>query len=153
MHLILAAEQAEKLVEALKNAGRKEIGGQLFGELLAPSRFLITDLAVQSRPGSFARFIVDVLQAAKDAIRFFERTKHRYSTFNYIGEWHSHPSFAVSPSSTDLETMRSLVRDADFRGNFAVLMIVRLDEGALTIGSWVFDPQGRETHTTFEVQS
>lgn len=152
MHLTLEADQRDKLLEALERAGTKEIGGQLYGELLAPSKFLITELVVQARAGSFARFVVDLFQAAKDAIRFFDRTGHRYSTFNYIGEWHSHPSFAVRPSSTDLESMRNLVREPDFAGNFAVLMIVRADAGTLSIGSWVFDPQGRESETTVEVE-
>lgn len=153
MHLILAADQKHRLVEALTQAGTKEIGGQLFGELLEPSKFLITDLVVQARPGSFARFIVDLFQAAREAMRFFDRTAHRYVTFNYIGEWHSHPSFAVRPSSTDVQTMRDLVLEPDFPGNFAVLVIVRLDVDELTVGSWVFDPQGRESEAKFEVRT
>lgn len=153
MHLILAADQKHKLVEALTQAGTKEIGGQLFGELLEPSKFLITDLVVQARPGSFARFMVDLFQAAREAMRFFDRTAHRYANFNYIGEWHSHPSFAVRPSSTDVQTMRELVLEPDFPGNFAVLVIVRLDVDELTVGSWVFDPQGHESEAKFEVQT
>ncbi len=81
------------------------------------------------RPGTFARFIVDLLQAALDALGFFERTQHRYTRYNYIGEWHSHPSFAVHPSSIDVRSMRTIVEDPKFHGNFAVLMIVRLDDG------------------------
>lgn len=153
MHLILAVDQRDKLLEALERAGSKEIGGQLFGELLAPSKFLITELVVQPRVGSFSRFVVDLFQAAKAAMQFFDRTGHRYSTFNYIGEWHSHPSFAVMPSLTDIETMRNLVHETDFAGNFAVLMIVRADAGTLSVGSWVFDPQGRESEAKFEVQT
>ncbi|MDB5529183.1 MAG: hypothetical protein JWR51_2286 [Devosia sp.] len=153
MHLILAADQKHRLVEALTLAGTKEIGGQLFGELLEPSKFLITELVVQARPGSFARFVVDLFQAAREAMRFFDRTAHRYVAFNYIGEWHSHPSFAVRPSSTDVQTMRGLVLEPDFPGNFAVLVIVRLDVDELTVGSWVFDPQGRESEATFEVRT
>lgn len=154
MQLILAADQKHRLVEALTQAGTREIGGQLFGELLEPSKFLITDLVVQAaRPGSFSRFIVDLFQAAGEAIRFFDRTAHRYVTFNYIGERYSHPSFAVRPSSTDVQTMRDLVLEPDFPGNFAALVIVRLDVDQLTVGSGVFDPQGRESEAKFEVRT
>ncbi|ANT54477.1 Mov34/MPN/PAD-1 family protein [Mesorhizobium amorphae] len=152
MKVALAADQTERLLAALERAGVKEIGGQLFGEQLAPSDFRVTELTVQSRPGTFARFIVDLLQAAKDAIRFFDRTEHRYTRYNYIGEWHSHPSFAVQPSGTDAATMRQLVRDAQFAGTFAVLMIVRLDAETLTSGAWVFDPQGNERRVLLEVE-
>nr|WP_249817177.1 Mov34/MPN/PAD-1 family protein [Bradyrhizobium sp. 160] len=147
----MAPDQTHRLVAALKQAGVKEIGGQLFGEQLAPSDFRVTELTVQSRPGTFARFIVDLLQAARDAVRFFDRTEHRYTRYNYIGEWHSHPSFAVQPSGTDVATMRDLVRDSQFVGYFAILMIVRLDAEALTAGAWLFDPQGAERAVSLEV--
>lgn len=153
MKVALAADQAEKLVSALGRAGVKEIGGQLFGEQLAPSDFKVTELSVQSRPGSFARFVVDLMQAAKDAVRFFDRTEHRYTRYNYIGEWHSHPSFQIRPSGPDIAAMRSIVDDEKFAGSFAVMMIVRLDVGRLTAGAWVFDPQGAEEPITLEIET
>lgn len=151
MRVRLANDQVQKLEAALARAGRREIGGQLFGEQLATSDFWVTELTVQARLGTFTRFMVDLLQAARDAIRFFDRTEHRYMRFNYIGEWHSHPSFDVRPSGTDAETMRRLVRDPEFRGIFAVLMIVRLYGGTLTMGAWLFDPQGAERAITLEM--
>jgi len=151
--VLLPSDQAKKLVRALVRAGTSEIGGQLFGEQLAPSDFRIAELTVQSRPGTFARFVVDVIEAARAAAAFFRRTAHQYTRHNYIGEWHSHPSFAVSPSPTDTNTMRELVRSTDFKGTFAVLMIVRLDSTELRSGAWLFDPMGREQSVTLEVEN
>ena len=151
MKLRLAADQTAKLVAALKRGGRREIGGQLFGEQLAPSDFVVTELAVQARPGTVARFVVDLVHTAREAVRFFDRTEHRYTQYNYIGEWHSHPSFALQPSGPDIATMRSLVRDSDFRGLFAILVIVRLDGETLSAGAWLFDPQGAERGIDLEV--
>ena len=150
MRVRLATDQRTKLVAALRRAGSREIGGQLYGEQLAPSYFLVTDLAIQRRRGSVTRFFVDLVQATRDAVRFFDRTRHRYTRFNYIGEWHSHPSFAVRPSGTDIETMRALVRDPEFEGLFAVLMIVRLSNNALSAAAWVFDPKGCERRICLE---
>jgi hypothetical protein len=93
---------------------------------------------------SLARFVVDLLQAARAAVRFFDRTKHHYDRFNYIGEWHSHPSFAVRPSDVDVTAMHRLVSDPSFEGRFAVLMITRLDGDHLTSGAWLFDPAAAE---------
>lgn len=152
MKLRLGSEQVNRLVAALDRAGEREIGGQLFGEQLAPSDFRVTVLTVQARPGTFTRFVVDLLQAARDAIRFFDRTAHRYSRFNYLGEWHSHPRFAIQPSQDDVDTMRGLVGDANFRGHFAVLMIVRLDRESPTMGAWLFDPRGAEMRINLEVE-
>ncbi len=151
MHIRLGSDVVHRLRSALLRAGTRESGGQLFGEQLALSDFRVTELTVQARPGTFARFVVDVLQAARDALRFFDRTRHDYQRFNYIGEWHSHPSFAVMPSGTDAATMRELVRDPAFRGTFAVLMIVRLDGDVLNAGAWVFDPQGAERAIAVEM--
>ena len=79
---------------------------------------------------------------------FRELFTRSYGRRYYVGEWHSHPSFDVRPSGTDAETMRRLVRDPEFRGIFAVLMIVRLDGGTLTMGAWLFDPPGAERAIT-----
>ncbi|MEP1079367.1 Mov34/MPN/PAD-1 family protein [Leptolyngbya sp. PL-A3] len=152
MRLRLPPDQIEQLITALRRAGKKEIGGQIFGEQLMPSDFRAVELTLQKQPGTFARFIIDLVQAAQDALRFFERTEYRYTQFNYIGEWHSHPSFEVKPSSVDLATMRALVSDPEFQGNFAVLMIVRLDNGHLITRAWLFDPSGGEIPITLEIE-
>ena len=151
MKVILPSDQIRKLTTALARAGSSESGGQLFGEQLAPSRFRVTDLTVQSRPGSFASFIVDLVEAGRAAVAFFRRTRHDYSRHNYIGEWHSHPSFAVEPSPKDSNTMRGLVAAEDFAGSFAVLMIVRLDGIELRTGAWLFDPSGHEQLTNRKI--
>lgn len=153
MRLRLPAEQAGKVVSALAQARDKEIGGQLFGEQILPSDFRITELSIQRRRGTFARFVVDLMQAARDAASFFTRTDHRYARFNYLGEWHSHPSFPVLPSATDKTTMRGLVDDADFKGNFAVLMIVKLDARKLAAGAWVFARHDSESNVHLEIES
>jgi hypothetical protein len=150
MQLRLPDSCTESLRQALRQAGTKEIGGQIFGEQLAPSDFRAAELTIQKRSGSFARFFVDLVQAARDACKFFERTQHRYTQFNYVGEWHSHPSFQVHPSATDLTTMRDLVSDTSFAGHFAVLLIVKLEEGRLHGRAWVFDPSGNEQEITLE---
>ena len=49
--------------------------------------------------------------------------------FNYLGEWHSHPSFEPLPSDTDIRTMQSLVEDPDVGVNFLVLMVCRMASG------------------------
>jgi [CysO sulfur-carrier protein]-S-L-cysteine hydrolase len=152
VRLRLPRDQVERLRQALAKAEAKEIGGQIFGEQLEPSDFRASEITFQKRLGTFARFVVDLMQAARDAMRFYDRTEHRYARFNYIGEWHSHPSFEVKPSGTDIAAMQSLVRDPAFRGTFAVLMITRLDEDRLTTGGWLFDPLGRDEPVILEME-
>lgn len=150
MKVELPSEEIRKLREALRQAGIREIGGQIYGEQLAPSRFRASEITIQARPGSFARFWVDLIQVARDARRFFQRTQSDYKRFNYLGEWHSHPSFAVRPSETDKESMRTLVEDPDFPSGFAVLMIVKLNAGRMERAAWLFDRQGAEINVVLE---
>ena len=151
MRLRLNPDGTARLAAALKRAGSREIGGQLFGEQLAPSDFVATDVMFQKRMGSVVRFFVDLVLAAQEAAQFFDRTGHRYRRYNYIGEWHSHPSFAVRPSSTDVSTMQSLVCDPDFKGSFAVLMIVRLNGDTLCAAAWLFDRDGSKHDVDLEL--
>ena len=152
MRLAIAADQVRRLLAALARHGRREIGGQLYGEQLEPSNFRITELTIQSRPGTFARFVVDLVESAKGALGFFDRHGHAYARFNYIGEWHSHPSFEVTPSATDARTMRSVVEDPAFRGQFAVLVILRLDESELVSSATLFAPGAVERAIALEVE-
>ena len=142
MRIRIAPDQVEKLRSGLQRAGEREIGGQLYGEQLAPSHFRVTELTIQRRPGTVLRFVVDLVQAAQDAFRFFASTGHNYTRFNYVGEWHSHPKFRIIPSCVDETTMRDLVCASDFPGMFAVLMIARLEGNSIEIGAWVFDGSG-----------
>jgi len=152
MKLRIPPDQAARLCTALERAGRNEIGGQIFGEKLAQSDFRATDVTVQKRRGTIAKFLVDIVQAARDAMRFYDRTNHVYTRFNYIGEWHSHPSFDVRPSRTDVESMRQLVLDSSFQGLFAVMVIVRLDGEEISAAGWVFSPSGTEEPIQLEFE-
>ncbi len=143
MKIKISPDQILILKKSLLEAGTIEIGGQIFGEQLEPSNFLVSKLTIQKKKGTFSKFIVDLSQAIFDARNFFRLTRHQYTQFNYIGEWHSHPSFSVQPSHTDIETMKAIVTDATFSENFAVLMIAKLKDNNLIIGAWLFDPIGR----------
>lgn len=153
MRLRLPAKLLPLLQVALVKAGRREIGGQLFGEQLAVSDFRVTDIAIQARPGTVTRFFVDLVQASLDAVTFHDRTGHQYRRFNYLGEWHSHPSFPVEPSAVDTAAMRKLTVDPEFAGTFAVLMIARLDPGDLRLGAWIYDLNGAREAVTLEIEA
>jgi len=55
-----------------------------------------------------------------------QRTGRDFQRFNYLGEWHSHPSFSVLPSPEDVGTMIDIVENPRSEITFAVLLIVRL---------------------------
>jgi len=138
MQILLPDDAAKKLTKALKKAGNKETGGILMGEHVSEDVFRVKDLTIQFHGGtcgSFTRFLEGILSPLQN---FFCKTEYDFTRFNYLGEWHSHPAFAPEPSATDYDTIWEIVEDSSVGANFAVLMIVRLDdadqlEGTLTV--------------------
>lgn len=143
MQLLLPSQIIVRLRRELRRAGRKEIGGLLMGEHLRDEIFRVMDISVQRSGGSQACFVRDPNHHQVQLQEFFSRTGGDYSRFNYLGEWHSHPSFEPLPSPTDVQTMRSIIDDPAIGVNFLVLLIPRLSIGgsiettatAFTMGS------------------
>ena len=126
MRLILPEHIIREIIDELHKAGAREIGGILMGQHLFDGVFQVEEVTVQRTSGSFSRFVRLVQYILTPLNRFFARTDHDYVRHNYIGEWHSHPSFALRPSRRDAETMQALVEDPEVGANFAVLLIVKL---------------------------
>lgn len=125
MQVELAHDVRSRLSKALRQAGRQEIGGMIFAEQLAPARFRIMDFSLDAHSGTHAMFNRDPEVHRQALDDFFRRTGHDFTRFNYLGEWHSHPSFSAHPSYDDIATMTDLVENGEDI-SFAVLMIVRL---------------------------
>lgn len=136
MQIELTPDVETGLRRSLRSAGRYEIGGMLFAEQLAPGRFRVMDFSVDLYSGSHTNFHRDSHAHEQALNAFFERTGRDFSRFNYIGEWHSHPSFSVRPSPEDVATMTELVSDERSAISFAVLLIVRLRFGFWLDRSW-----------------
>lgn len=141
------------MLSELEFAGRQEIGGILMGEQLAPGRFRVTDVTFQRRGGWVARFVRSAKSALAALQRFFDRNAHRYQRFNYLGEWHSHPSFEARPSATDHTSMLEIAADPNTGANFVVLLIVKLDPGRLFEASvTVYLPDGSVFPGTLDIE-
>ncbi len=127
MTLLLPIPLRQRLEVELTRAARNEIGGILMGRDLGGGTFRIEELQVQRHGGSIAYFLRQVQNLIVPLERFFDRTGHRYTEFNYLGEWHSHPSFALVPSHCDQTSMHEIVNDLEVGAIFAILLIVKLD--------------------------
>ena len=96
------------------------------GEHVSCNCFRIADLTIQIHGGALASFVRAVRAASRSLMRFFRRTGRRYRVFNYLGEWHSHPSFTTEASTLDISSMLDIVGDAELGARFALLLIVKL---------------------------
>ena len=122
----MAADIGKRFHTSLREAGEREIGGMLLAEQLKPGRFCIVDFSLDSFSGSHTEFRRDPEAHQNTLDEFFRRTGRDFQRFNYLGEWHSHPSFSVRPSAQDNSTMTDIVQNQGSIITFAVLLIVRL---------------------------
>jgi proteasome lid subunit RPN8/RPN11 len=138
MKLLLPDAIESQMKRELRAAGRREIGGVLLGELVRPGVFRVVDITVQRTGGTSSRF-VRIPRLHAEAIKaFFERTGHRYERFNYLGEWHSHPSYPTRPSGSDVRAMEEILRNPVMAVNFALLSIVKIPAAGFEISSYAF---------------
>jgi hypothetical protein len=132
------------MIEALTRAGLREIGGVLMGEHVGVDTFRVRDITIQYNGGTFAAFVRFVEGILGPLQAFFRTTKHDYTRFNYIGEWHSHHSFALRPSGRDDATMRDIVDDPQLGAHFIVLLLAKLNnDNRLEFGVTVYQPGAR----------
>ncbi len=145
MQILLPPDIAQRLSTALERAGTREIGGVLMGEHIGENVFRVKNITIQQHGGSFAAFVRMVQDVIAPLTEFFRATNNNYTRFNYLGEWHSHPSFVPEPSGRDRETMRGIINDPEVGAHFAVLLIVKLNQSGYLEGSVsVFYPAGHE---------
>lgn len=130
----IPVEVQEILCDALRRAGTNECGGVLMGEHVGHNQFTVRTLTVQ-RGGTFASFVRGTRAALRAVKEFLLRSNHEYTRFNYLGEWHSHPSFSVQPSSTDHRTMLRIVTNPSVGANFVILLIFKLTSLDVLVGS------------------
>ena len=144
MQLLLPPEIVNRMVAALAEAGAREIGGILMGEHVGPDTFRVKELTIQRSGGMFATFVRIVRNILAPLQAFFRATRHDYTRFNYLGEWHSHHSFALRPSTTDHRTMCEIIDDPQLGANFVVLLLAKLrDSAALDCAVFVYQPKAQ----------
>jgi len=132
--VLILRPELETLTQALRRSGHREIGGVLMAEHTGQNHFTVREVSVQRR-GTLASFVRGLTDALSSIRRFLTDTAHDYTRFNYLGEWHSHPSFEPFPSAQDDASMRQIVEDTRVGANFVVLLIIKLDEQGSLVGS------------------
>lgn len=97
----------------------------LFAEHTVDEEFRVFEVTATAPAGRFASFVRAISEGMARVEDFFRRKKRAYTRFNYLGDWHSHPAFALRPSGTDDETMPNRVNDAGAGALFVVLVFRR----------------------------
>lgn len=128
MKIILPRKIEKKIYKAISNAEPNEIGGILMGECKSEDEYCVVDCTIQKTKGTVSSFIRLVAEIAHPLKRFFQKTNHNYEKYNYLGEWHSHPSFSLQPSDKDMNSIWEIIDDSSTNANFVVLIIFQTNK-------------------------
>lgn len=144
---------SSELYKALNQAGAYEIGGILMAEAQGENVFCLRKITIQNNQNSIFSFIRIVSEFRHSLDSFFSSTKHNYKKYNYLGEWHSHPSFSLSPSSTDESTMLDIVLDPVVGANFVILLLVKLGrQQQLEAAAYAYTNQKQKMKVQVEIE-
>lgn len=124
MKVELIKDVQQRMMLCLAKAKRREIGGILMAEQVAPGEFRVVDFSLDDSTGSAAHFVRSPEHHRAALDEFFARTGNDYARYNYLGEWHSHPNHPPFPSTTDILSMQDLL-DEERSISFAILLIVK----------------------------
>jgi proteasome lid subunit RPN8/RPN11 len=136
----LSPEVRSVIMSACRRAGVRETGGMLFGEHVSEDEFRVVEATVAGT-GTVASFMRGILDSLGQLEGFFRRTRRDYQRFNYLGEWHSHPSYELYPSTTDDRTMFEIVNDPTTGARFALSLIVKLADQSLEAKAFIYFPR------------
>lgn len=128
LSLMIPRSQLEKMQTFLKAGGIREIGGWLVAEQIAPGDFELVGFTVDLEVGTRNRFASLPGLHSEQLDQLLKENSHRSGQVDYLGEWHSHPTFPPTPSTIDLAAMTNMVENSG--PSFAALVIVRLRDTA-----------------------
>ena len=154
MRIKVPGQTIDDWVRRLTRAGRREIGGVLFGEQVSEGTFRIVAATNQRfwPRGSISSAAAGPRRAGRSSPCIGD-TENNPRAFNYLGEWHSHPNAAAVPSLRDELTMFELLEDQRGAVNFLVLIIVRIAQtGVLEIGARTYLTSGHVLPCEIEVE-
>lgn len=128
LSLTVPRSQLVKLHIYLTQGGKREIGGWLVAEQIAPGEFELVGLTVDLEVGTHSRFESLPVPHSEQMDRILLENRGRAGRVDYLGEWHSHPTFPPVPSNIDFASMTGMVEKNG--PSFATLIIVRLTDNA-----------------------
>jgi [CysO sulfur-carrier protein]-S-L-cysteine hydrolase len=124
LSLRIPRQQLAELQVYLTQGGKREIGGWLVAEQIAPGEFELVGFTVDLEVGTRDRFDSLPEPHSEQMDRILLENNDRAGRVDYLGEWHSHPTFPPIPSEIDLTSMTDMVENSG--PSFAALVIVRL---------------------------
>ena len=153
MKIIIKKEVANKIKEKILDDMPNESKGACFAYHKDEEVFEIIDTYISKYKGTkfFANLIVN--RKYKKFEKLFYKSKgHDYKHYNYIGDWHSHPSFECVPSIFDKKEIDDELNHSN--AYFLIQIILKVKEGLLLGRCFLYNDVdcGKEIEMVIEQQ-
>lgn len=129
---------SELLKRELEVMNQNETRGSFFAERVNGALFKVNDVYFSKKRGTFS-FIKMLIG---DEYKKFQKNYHKkyffeYEKYNYIGDWHSHPSFSCLPSSYDIAEAIDDFKKSN--ANFIIQIIIKIENDKLVGNAFLYD--------------
>lgn len=131
MKIIVQKTVINRMINALKRAGLNETKGACFASKTSDDCYSIEDVFLSKEKGTtvFSNLKINYSYKCFEK-RYFKKHKYDYVNHNYIGDWHSHPSFDCLPSNYDKKEAFEELYNSNAR--FLIQLIVKLIDNEIT---------------------
>jgi integrative and conjugative element protein (TIGR02256 family) len=144
-------EVLELMRRRAAKAAPRETGGTLVGHYSKDNREAVVTKALESMTGarkSRTRFYRPPDDVDGQLARVYEGSGGR---IHYLGEWHTHPGGAPSPSTTDLNTLQGLARSRSVATDTPFMVILGSDIcGTTSVSCTLFEKDGCTLYGSYE---
>lgn len=125
MKIVIKKEVTSKIYETVQLAGINEIKGSCYAFHKDNDLFEIEETYISQQKGtfSFSNLIINCKYNLFEK-RYYKKHRNNFKEHNYIGDWHSHPSFKLKPSNYDIEEVNSELINSN--ANFLIQIIVKI---------------------------
>jgi len=130
MKIIVPKNIVDSIFGAVEKAGVCEIKGALYAKYISSNCYEIEDVFISKNAGtSFFSNLIIGFSYHRFEKNYFKKHNNDFKNHNYIGDWHSHPSFECIPSEYDVKEAFDELRNSN--ANFLIQLIVKNDGGKL----------------------
>ena len=130
MKIIVQKEVRIKIQNKLNKSRSNESKGACFAFRMSNDCYLIEDVFISKEKGTFCFSNLKInFRYKRFEKNYFRKHNFDYLNHNYIGDWHSHPSFECKPSNYDKKEAFEELKKSN--ANFLIQLILKMDKGQL----------------------
>ncbi len=138
MKIIIPQKITKIIYNQVKKHSPNETKGALFARRINDELFEIDAVYLEKKIGSFAFVVLENNSKYKEFQKKYNKTHHfDFKNHNYIGDWHSHPSFELIPSGYDIKEVQNDLEKSN--ANFLIQIIVKVSNDRLIGNAFLYD--------------